>query len=422
MGKGSKVCPGGKSCCGGLNWVQCDLCNRFEMYENSGFAGEYDEKKVESLKFVCKICELVKWKDVVSVKVDALEKQLTAVNDRLERVEKNVEAVKEDSVKVMREVGLSVNERQAETVDKIDGIGRSVSEVQQKVEVVTEEVGSVCTRQVELIERLDVIGGSLTEVQERVENLADKLGSIDGSVAEIGVKQVELDQLLESKKDSTELYSVVASRRQAKVNRKAVNAEPVTVAVAQGHAVGESVGAANRPAFAEQCAKHQAGTVLLVGSSLARGVGQHLKADNLMFDKLDFSGARIEHIREKLEVVGERPESHIVVMAGSNNLRSDCVMVMLKKYDELFEWLQHQKYRKVSIVNVLQRRDCEPGKINLVNQQLKVLCEQRGVGFVEASVDRMRMLGRDGVHLNWRGCDTVAQAVFNHCCESLNFV
>jgi lysophospholipase L1-like esterase len=199
-----------------------------------------------------------------------------------------------------------------------------------------------------------------------------------------------------------------------------VSGEPV--AVAETQATGELVEVAKGPTFAEHCVKHKEGTVLLVGDSLVRGVGQHLKADNLMFNTLDFSGARIEHIREKLMVLGDRPESHIVVMVGSNNLRSDCVLVMMRKYGELIEELQRHRYRKVSIVGVLQRRDCEAGKIMSLNQQLKALCEQKGVGFVEAGVDRLRMLGRDGVHLNWKGCDVVARAIFNHSCSSLNFV
>jgi hypothetical protein len=51
---------------------------------------------------------------------------------------------------------------------------------------------------------------------------------------------------------------------------------------------------------------------------------------------------------------------------------------------------------------------------------LKSLCEDNGIGFVEAAVDKSRMLAKDGVHLNWKGSDCVARAIFKHCCRCLN--
>jgi hypothetical protein len=57
--------------------------------------------------------------------------------------------------------------------------------------------------------------------------------------------------------------------------------------------------------FADKCKDMEAGTVLLIGDSMVRGIGQHLKADNMLFDKLDFGGAKIEDILEKLSIIGD---------------------------------------------------------------------------------------------------------------------
>jgi hypothetical protein len=98
MAKVAKRCVSGKTCCGGLHWVQCDRCDRYELYENCGLDGEYVEEKVQTLKFVCRLCgveerqavtdgcmnewksdmnarmtELEEWKNGVSVRVSALE-------------------------------------------------------------------------------------------------------------------------------------------------------------------------------------------------------------------------------------------------------------------------------------------------------------------------------------------------------------
>jgi hypothetical protein len=107
-------------------------------------------------------------------------------------------------------------------------------------------------------------------------------------------------------------------------------------------------------------------------------------------------------------------------MVGTNNVERDAPDVMMKKYRELVVELKKRKYRGVSIVGLLKRRDFKlDGKIYQVNRQLKTLCEGQGIGFVDVQIDR-RMLGRDGVHLNWRGCDHVAHAIFNHSCRALN--
>jgi hypothetical protein len=43
--------------------------------------------------------------------------------------------------------------------------------------------------------------------------------------------------------------------------------------------------------FEEECHDKGEGTVILIGDSMVRGVGNHLHADNIMFGKLDFGGA-----------------------------------------------------------------------------------------------------------------------------------
>jgi len=42
-----------------------------------------------------------------------------------------------------------------------------------------------------------------------------------------------------------------------------------------------------------------------------------------MFESLSFGGARIEDIAKKVEEDKEKDDSHVVVMVGTNNLKSD---------------------------------------------------------------------------------------------------
>jgi tetrahydromethanopterin S-methyltransferase subunit B len=436
-------CTGGNGCGGiGLNWVFCDACNRVELYENCGMDGAFDVEKIKAVQFVCDFCKL---NESMNDRVVRLEQRMDEMCDVWERMKQRVDGVKEESVKVVREARESTSARQVE-------IDKSVTAVQESVKVMEECLSAVNATQVEAAERMNAIGVSVTEVCEKVNELGTKLGEMESSLDEMVAKQGEFGGLQECE-DGKELYSTVLSRKQKREIKRdqqvavQVDGAMRVVAAGAGSVAGASsvavagtvagagalagvgtlsgglVEAPKRPSFAESCARYKEGTVLVVGSSMARGVGQHLKADNLMFDKLDFSGARIEDIKEKVAVLGDRPDSHMVVMVGTNNLQRDGSVLMMKRYGELVEELKRHRYRQVSLVGLLKRGDFSfDSRIMSINCQLKVLCERQGIGFVEVDIDRRRMLGRDGIHLNWRGCEVVARKIFKHSCSHLNLV
>ena len=61
-----------------------------------------------------------------------------------------------------------------------------------------------------------------------------------------------------------------------------------------------------RTLHSNRCTKlKKEGTVLLIGDSLARGVGNHLKSQHSMFESLAFNGAKIEDITKKVEELKE---------------------------------------------------------------------------------------------------------------------
>ena len=172
---------------------------------------------------------------------------------------------------------------------------------------------------------------------------------------------------------------------------------------------------------ADFCKNMQEGAVLLLGSSMARGVGKCLADQNLMYSTLDFSGARIENIRDKVKVIGDRPESHVMIMVGTNNLKYDDAETMLAKYRELIDELNARKYRKLSIVGILQRFDFGKfidDKRRFVNKKLKEMCEEKKVEFVEVAVGERLVSKKDRLHLNYFGQQKVAIAIDNHCTGS----
>jgi hypothetical protein len=201
---------------------------------------------------------------------------------------------------------------------------------------------------------------------------------------------------------------------------------------------GTEVCAKPKRTFSDLCASMPDGKILVVGDSMVRGVGEHLHIDNSMFDKLDFSGARIEDIADKVRLIGDKPQSHLVLMVGTNNLVRDGTEEIMRKYDALIHAVKEVSYQKVSMVNILARTDttgrqtdgntlCGFPWVDIynskrigLNARLQSLCTENGFGFVDIKVDVNSMLDRRGLHLNRRGQDTVARRIFRHCVNDLN--
>jgi len=181
-------------------------------------------------------------------------------------------------------------------------------------------------------------------------------------------------------------------------------------------------GAAENISFEELHKNKKEGTVLLIGDSLARGVGCNLKSQHNMFVSQAFGGARIEDITKKVEEI-EDNERHIVVMVGTNNLKSDGTTLIMNKYKDLITQLQAKKFKRTSVVEILARNDLS-NYINsrriAMNIQLKELCEKNDINFLEIAIDKDVMLDCKGLHLNFSGQDKVARSIFKHSVNFLN--
>ena len=173
-----------------------------------------------------------------------------------------------------------------------------------------------------------------------------------------------------------------------------------------------------------QVCKDKKASVLLIGDSLARGVGCQLESQcQELFVSHAFGGARIEDISKKIEEVQVSDECHVVVMVGTNNLQSDGTAMIMDKYKELVNTLKAKRLRKASIVEILARRDLSNynnSKRIAMNIQLKELCEKNEIEFLEVAVDRDSMLDSRGLHLNFSGQDKVARSIFKHSVRYLN--
>jgi hypothetical protein len=426
----------------GDNRVQCETCEQFVRFEYSGIEGKFDPKALDSLIYECRLCV---WQKGVVARVDELENDLKDVKVRLARVERSVE-----SVVGVKEECLSVKEGQDESAVSMDGVNAISAEVpkmggQARAMAKTlAEIGERQTRVEELVGCGKVARVPYSVMASRnLQHSVSRVGGATGSSGRAAGRAAGVGGLPVRSAAHNAVSGALQVTGAVSGGAEVGDSAPGTGgnvggnvagngndgggivggAVSGTTAGGQATGAVTVAEFGMKSKQYKDGTVLLLGDSMARGVGQHLMSQSTLFEKLDFSGARIEHFSQKLKVIGDRPDTNVVVMVGTNNLQGDCAEVMMEKYGKLVSDLKVRNYRKISMVGLVKRRDARFDRaVMLTNCKLRELCDSEGIGFVEPTVDRRTMLGKDGVHLNWRGCDWVARAIFQHSCSALNLV
>ena len=111
---------------------------------------------------------------------------------------------------------------------------------------------------------------------------------------------------------------------------------------------------------------------------------------------------------------------NLVLMVGTNNLKSDGTNTILEKYEELIRTAKEKHIGNITVVGIVCRNDVGmfyECKRYGINTKLKKQCETMGMYYVEMDVmykDWNRVLCRDGLHLNARGADELGRKIYNH--------
>jgi lysophospholipase L1-like esterase len=148
-------------------------------------------------------------------------------------------------------------------------------------------------------------------------------------------------------------------------------------------------------------------------------------------------GARIESIAAKLQrKVEVEKDGHLVVMVGTNNLKTEGSEDIMEHYKDLIVKMRMIECKRRSLVGILTRRDEDDyleAKRLSINARLEKLCKQQNIEFVEPydiykeiggerefMRVQWRVLDRWGLHLNDWGQDQIARVIFKHCVRDLN--
>lgn len=352
-----------------LNWVQCEDCKDWNLFENCGIdLPKFDAKKIEEISYKCRMCKM---ESHITLRY---ESRFEEMGKRLSNSEHELEVARE----------------------KIETVEKAIIEL------------NVNMKAVEVESRGLQDGATKTEInkiefEERVVKLSSEIDEIKSRMT---VSEMEYAKIREEWPTPTEA-PLAKNPKIAETGRELKN---------------WIIPKLNKGSFGEKYKNKGKDTVIVQGDSLVIGIGSCLQKQSQMFDTVANPGAKIETIAEKLKVVGEKPDSHLVLMVGTNNLKVDGSEEMVAKYRNLISEAKRHKYRKISVVSIPDRADVGDffnGRRTGVNRSLRKLCMDSGIEFLQISNVR-NLLARDGLHLSPKGQDLVAREIFRHCRNYLN--
>jgi len=293
--------------------------------------------------------------------------------------------------------------------DRLSNVERSVARIEEKLSAMELKLCNVKDSAIDSSN--EDLSKASQELLSRVTicemNTNDRLGKLEKRITEVEDKAVALGVRFQDFK------SEFPTPAEAKAAESLVNDQ--TVDGNTGISCGE-------------CLKATKETVLVLGDSIARGVGDKLKAQcGKVFERSSRGGARIESVGEDIMKLKDDKERHLVVIAGTNNLESDDISESLAKYEKLLDNAKKVKHRQVTVVGVVKRYDLghpydlrssffETKRI-VLNMKLKEMCLKRNIEYLGYDPERKHM-EKDKLHLNEKGQNELASKIFSHCLRS----
>jgi archaellum component FlaC len=184
-----------KSNSGNVDWVSCDNCNRWELFENCktelGLA-VFDEERIGQIQFCCRIC-------TNDTKTERLEKAVKDIEMRVDVLSGKLQELEESR---LSELMIAGERKEIEIRRQVDDVGVKLAEIASKVAIVEikvedelKKIESEVRNMNDFPGKLDEMASKLTiveiRVEEEVKNLKKEMNELSSQTAAVSVKMAD---------------------------------------------------------------------------------------------------------------------------------------------------------------------------------------------------------------------------------------
>ena len=151
--------------------------------------------------------------------------------------------------------------------------------------------------------------------------------------------------------------------------------------------------------------------VLVIGTSLTRGVGKQLRLHDLDATAYTYPGAEIPLIKQRVKHVisQDKPPQHIVIQAGGNDAENHAVPLVINEYDALIKEVERNAPNANIILNKIPHRSFNKRthhSIDKINIYLGNRARRSSnVKFVDACPSFPDYFKSDLIHFDNDGCE-----------------
>ena len=158
-------------------------------------------------------------------------------------------------------------------------------------------------------------------------------------------------------------------------------------------------------------------TTIYVGDSIIRKTDTRLsKGEDVV---VCLPGARIEHVTERVEIVGRGNGGTILVHVGTNNTDKEGTTAIVEKYRKLLKKTKQARLGQIILSGILpvcgnRIQGYRNSKRMAVNGMVERLCKEEEVGYVDmwdSFVGNEELYFRDGLHLSGKGAAVLAEGL-----------
>jgi len=326
------------------------------------------------------------------------------------RTERGIDKERLEKVCRLCEMDEKLTKRNEAVDERLDEMQRGLEDVKREIERVEKRLDEAIK---------ECKNASELKVQEALKEIAKQAEYVASTVQEIRNEKEGQEERIERLEWAVDGCSKMESPEQVVIRTK----EGTTEAVGSGKTKVQRKNEA-RPKAIPQKEK-----LVVLGDSIARGIGERLKEQHGNVKVLAKGGSLIGDTAKIAERTEWSGSEQVIVMTGGNNIeRWDYSEEIMEGYAEILRKLKEKGVNNITMVGLSTRRcfkSIQTSRAIGLSERLSRLCAREGARYVDGGVEeaqKNRMLAVDGVHFSREWEDVVVRRIYSSIRENLNLL